>query len=109
MYAECGSVICVLATNLPLLPLQLKKLARRATIGIGRGGSPGGNSSGDMFLAFSTANEMELPQVDGAWRQMTYLNDERLDPVYLRSEEHTSELQSIIRISYAVFCLNKTI
>src|SRR3546814_18795291 len=87
MYAECGSVICVLATNLPLLPLQLKKLARRATIGIGRGGSPGGNSSGDMFLAFSTANEMELPQVHGAWRQMTYLKAERLDPVYLAAVE----------------------
>src|SRR3546814_11056265 len=44
-----------------------------------------------MFLAFSTANEMELPQVDGAWRQMTYLNDERLDPVYLAEVEAVEE------------------
>jgi D-aminopeptidase len=44
-----------------------------------------------MFLAFSTANEMELPQVGGAWRQMTCLNDERLDPVYLAGVEAVEE------------------
>lgn len=88
---ERGSIICILATDLPLLPLQLKKLARRATIGIGRGGTPGGNSSGDMFLAFSVANEMDLPQLSGPWRQMTSLNDEYLDPVYLAAVEAVEE------------------
>src|SRR5699024_3575855 len=88
---ERGSIICVIGTDLPLLPSQLQKLARRATIGIGRGGTPGGNNSGDMFLAFSTANDLDLPQVSGPWRQMTCLNDELLDPVYLAAVEAVEE------------------
>ncbi|CAM5182413.1 Beta-peptidyl aminopeptidase BapA [Castellaniella defragrans] len=83
MPAERGSVIVVIATDLPLSPLQLNKLARRATLGIGRGGTPGGNSSGDIFLAFSTANDGDLPQVSGPWRWMASLNDEFLDPMYV--------------------------
>ena len=51
-----GSIIVVLATDAPLLPHQLKRLARRASLGIGRMGGIGGNSSGDIFIAFSTAN-----------------------------------------------------
>lgn len=91
MPAERGSVIVVLATDLPLTPLQLERLARRATIGIGRGGTPGGNNSGDMFLAFSTANEMELPQLSGPWRDFRSLNDELLDSVYLAAVESIEE------------------
>lgn len=53
---ETGSIIIVVATDAPLLPHQLKRLARRATIGLGRTGSISGNGSGDIFLAFSTAN-----------------------------------------------------
>ena len=53
---ERGSIIVILATDLPLAPHQLQKLARRGAIGIGRNGTIGGNSSGDIFLAFSTAN-----------------------------------------------------
>lgn len=89
--SERGSVICIIGTDLPLLPSQLQKVARRATIGIGRGGTPGGNNSGDMFLAFSVANGMDLPQLSGAWRQMTCLNDEWLDPVYLAAVEAVEE------------------
>ena len=91
MMTERGSIIVILATDLPLSPSQLERLARRASIGIGRGGTPGGNNSGDIFLAFSTANEMPLPQLSGAWRQMTTLNDERLDPVYLAAVESVEE------------------
>jgi D-aminopeptidase len=91
MMTERGSIIVILATDLPLSPSQLERLARRASIGIGRGGTPGGNNSGDIFLAFSTANEMPLPQLSGAWRQMTSLNDERLDPVYLAAVEAVDE------------------
>ena len=91
MAVERGSIIVVLATNLPLSPGQLERLARRASLGIGRGGTPGGNNSGDIFLAFSTANEMELPQLSGPWRQMTMLNDELLDPVYLAAVEAVEE------------------
>ena len=53
---EVGSIIIVVATDAPLLPHQLKRLARRATLGLGRTGSTSGNSSGDIFIAFSTAN-----------------------------------------------------
>jgi L-aminopeptidase/D-esterase-like protein len=53
---EVGSIIIVIATDAPLLPHQLKRLARRATMGLARTGSTSGNSSGDIFIAFSTAN-----------------------------------------------------
>jgi D-aminopeptidase len=53
---EVGSIIIVLATDAPLLSHQLKRLARRATMGLARTGSTSGNSSGDIFIAFSTAN-----------------------------------------------------
>ncbi|WP_339115466.1 P1 family peptidase [Thioclava sp. GXIMD2076] len=91
MTAERGSIIVVLATDIPLQSGQLERIARRASIGIGRGGTPGGNNSGDIFLAFSTANEMDLPQLSGPWRQMVSLNDELLDPVYLAAVEAVEE------------------
>src|SRR5688500_18447746 len=54
---EQGSIIIVLATDAPLLPHQLERIARRATMGLARTGATSGNGSGDIFLAFSTANE----------------------------------------------------
>src|SRR6185436_19672747 len=54
--AEHGSIIAVVATDAPLLPHQLKRLARRVPLALGRMGSVSGDSSGDIFLAFSTAN-----------------------------------------------------
>ena len=53
---DVGSIIIVIATDAPLLPHQLKRLARRASLGLARTGSVSGNSSGDIFLAFSTGN-----------------------------------------------------
>jgi L-aminopeptidase/D-esterase-like protein len=53
---EQGSIIVVVATDAPLLPHQLQRLAKRVAIGVGRTGGFGGNSSGDIFVAFSTAN-----------------------------------------------------
>lgn len=91
MTSERGSIIVILATDLPLLPSQLERLSRRAAIGIGRAGTPGGDNSGDIFLAFSTANEMPLPQLSGPWRQMNCLNDEYLDPVYMAVVEAVDE------------------
>lgn len=91
MPAERGSIICVVATDIPLSPGQLERLARRATIGIGRGGTPGGNNSGDIFVAFSTANKAPLPQLDGHWVTCTTLNDELLDPVYLAAVQAVEE------------------
>jgi D-aminopeptidase len=51
-----GSIIVVIATDAPLLPHQLKRIAERATLGIGKTGGTGSNGSGDIFIAFSTAN-----------------------------------------------------
>src|SRR5438128_9884278 len=53
---ESGSIIIVIATDAPLLPHQLKRLAKRASLGLARTGSVSGNGSGDLFIAFSTAN-----------------------------------------------------
>src|SRR5262249_62284626 len=54
--AEYGSIIVVVATNAPLLPHQLKRIARRVSLGLGRTGSIAGNGSGGIFIAFSTPN-----------------------------------------------------
>jgi D-aminopeptidase len=88
---ETGSIIVVLGTDAPLAPLGLRHLARRAAIGIGRHGTPGGNNSGDMFLAFSTANECALPQLSAARMRFEYLNGELLDPLYLAAVEAIEE------------------
>jgi D-aminopeptidase len=55
-----GSIIVVLATDAPLHPTQLQRLAKRATVGLSRVGGWGANLSGDVFLAFSTANDLEV-------------------------------------------------
>ena len=55
--AETGSIIIVVGTDAPLLPQQLKRLAKRAALGLARVGGMAGNGSGDIFIAFSTANE----------------------------------------------------
>lgn len=61
--ADKGSIIIVVATDAPLLPHQLKRLARRAALGLARTGSTSGNGSGDIFIAFSTANpEADKPK-----------------------------------------------
>jgi L-aminopeptidase/D-esterase-like protein len=54
--AERGSIIAIAATDAPLSPHQLRRIAQRISLGIGRTGGTGGNGSGDIFLAFSTAN-----------------------------------------------------
>lgn len=91
MDKEHGSIIVVLGTNLPMAPHQLQRLAKRAAIGIGRGGTPGGNNSGDIFLAFSTANRGPLPQMAGSRLRLDMINDELLDPVYMAATESIEE------------------
>jgi D-aminopeptidase len=60
--ADSGSIIVVLATDAPLLPIQCQRLAKRATVGLAKAGGIGANSSGDIYLAFSTANHLTLDQ-----------------------------------------------
>ncbi len=88
---ELGSIIVIIATDAPLSPLSLRQVAKRAAIGIGRGGTPGGNSSGDIFLAFSTANEGPMPQFASPLLTRTELNIDGLDPFYLASVEAVEE------------------
>lgn len=88
---EQGSIIVVLGSDLPLAPHQLQRLAKRAAIGIGRGGTPGGNNSGDIFLAFSTANRGPIPQLAGPRRHFETINDELFDPIYLAAVEAIEE------------------
>lgn len=57
-----GSIIIVIATDAPLLPIQLQRLAKRATVGLGKVGGYGNNTSGDIFLAFSTANKIRAQE-----------------------------------------------
>ena len=88
---EQGSIIVVIATDAPLSPLTLRHLARRAAMGVARGGTPAGNSSGDIFLAFSTANAGPMPQDAGPLLTRVELNQEIIDPLYLAAAEATEE------------------
>lgn len=86
---ESGSIIVILATDAPLSGLGLRQLARRATLGLARGGTPGGNSSGDIFPAFSTANPMPMPK--GPLVTKVELQEDLLDPLYLAAVEAVEE------------------
>jgi D-aminopeptidase len=86
---DVGSIIIVVATDAPLLPGQLKRLARRATMGLARTGSSSGNSSGDIFIAFSTANR-EAGKEPGPNSVLTVSN-ERISPLFQATVEATEE------------------
>ncbi|MEY8840785.1 P1 family peptidase, partial [Cribrihabitans sp. XS_ASV171] len=88
---ETGSIIVVIATDAPLLPHQLNRLARRGSIGIGRGGTSGGHYSGDIFLAFSTANKQANPWHAPDVMELRALNDAHLDSFYTAAVQATEE------------------
>lgn len=87
--AGAGSIIAVVATDAPLLPHQLRQVARRAALGVGRVGGVGESSSGDIFLAFSTANA-GAARPEGV-RRVAMLPNERIDPVYLATVQAVEE------------------
>jgi D-aminopeptidase len=78
---EQGSIIVVVATDAPLLPHQLKRIATRVAVGIGRQGGFGGNSSGDIFIAFSTANPRAWHD-DVPVRDVKMLPNDRITPLF---------------------------
>ena len=86
---EAGSIIIVVATDAPLLPHQLKRLARRASLGLARTGSVSGNGSGDLFLAFSTANA-DAAKAEGAVK-LTMLPNEAMNPLFEATVQATQE------------------
>jgi L-aminopeptidase/D-esterase-like protein len=86
---EQGSIIMVVATDAPLLPHQLERISRRATMGLARTGATSGNGSGDIFLAFSTAN----PGVASAAREIhvNMLSNSRISALFSATVEATEE------------------
>ena len=79
---ETGSIIVVVATNAPLLPHQLARLARRAALGVGRSGAVSGHGSGDIFIAFSTANTEALDAPKDELAQARFIPDPALGPLF---------------------------
>jgi L-aminopeptidase/D-esterase-like protein len=86
---EYGSIIVVVATDAPLVAHQLKRVARRVSLALGRLGSISGNGSGDIFLAFSTAN----PGVASADRvvDLKMLPNDQIEPVFAATVQATEE------------------
>ncbi len=86
---DIGSIIVVVATDAPLISTQLKRVARRVSLGLGRDGSFASDGSGDIFIAFSTAN----PGAAGSkgLRQLTMLPNQRLNTIFLATVQATEE------------------
>lgn len=87
--ADQGSIIVVVATDAPLLPHQLERLVKRVSLGIGVMGGRGGNSSGDIFIAFSTANP-EVSKEDGI-AHLEMLPNEKINPLFEAAAAATEE------------------
>ena len=87
---DSGSLIVVIATDAPLLPIQLQRIARRCALGMGRTGTAGYNSSGDLFIAFTTARSKPAG-AGGARESLEFLSSEQLDPLFEATVESTQE------------------
>jgi L-aminopeptidase/D-esterase-like protein len=85
-----GSIIVVVGTDAPLLPHQLKRLARRVALAVGVMGGRGEDSSGDIFIAFSTANPAEVSKTAGT-AQLSMLPNERINPLFRAAVDATEE------------------
>src|SRR6185295_13176918 len=86
---DVGSIIIVVATDAPLLPHQLKRVARRAALGVGRLGGVASNSSGDIFIAFSTANPHASR--DSGLAQVSLVANDRISPLFEATVQATEE------------------
>jgi L-aminopeptidase/D-esterase-like protein len=86
---DIGSIIVVVATDAPLIPTQLKRVARKVSLGLGRDGSFSGDGSGDIFIAFTTANP-GAAEPKGV-HQLTMLPNQRLNPIFLATVQATEE------------------
>ena len=95
--AEAGSIIVIVATDAPLTPDQLKRLARRVSVGLGRIGSIEGDGSGDIFLAFSTANpgidegNSTVPPYTAPNAKVERMQSWKMSPVFSAVIEATEE------------------
>ncbi|HST29465.1 MAG TPA: P1 family peptidase [Chthoniobacterales bacterium] len=87
---DTGSCIAVVATDAPLLPNQLKRLARRVSLGLARTGTISGNGSGDLFIAFSTANKNSWAP-DAVTHAVQTIPNDLMDPIFTGVVEATEE------------------
>src|SRR5436189_5224050 len=87
---ESGSCIAVVATDAPLLPNQLKRLARRVSLGLARTGTISGNGSGDLFIAFSTANP-NVANPDQITHNVQTIPNDLIDPLFAGVVQATEE------------------
>src|SRR6059058_1762358 len=86
---DVGSIIIVVATDAPLLPHQLKRIAKRSALGVGRLGGLASNSSGDIFIAFSTANPRASR--DSGLAQVAMVSNDRITPLFEATVQATEE------------------
>jgi L-aminopeptidase/D-esterase-like protein len=86
---DVGSIIVVVATDAPLIPTQLKRVAKKVSLGLGRDGSYSGDESGDIFIAFSTANPGAVDPK--GLHQLTMIPNDSLDPIFLATVQATEE------------------
>ena len=89
-YEDKGSIVCVLATDLPLNERQLKRLLKRVELGIAKTGSYAGNGSGDVFVGFSTTNR-RLHYAEKALTKIDYFNDNYINTLFKSVVEMTEE------------------
>src|SRR5213592_1589167 len=87
---ESGSCIAVVATDAPLLPNQLKRLARRVSLGLARTGTISSNGSGDLFIAFSTANA-DVASPDQITHDVKTIPNDLMDPLFAGVVQATEE------------------
>ena len=91
---DVGSIIVIVATDAPLIPTQLKRIAKKVSLGLGRDGSYSGDGSGDIFLAFSTANPGAVsPKSDDpkGVHHLAMMPNDSLDPIFLATVQATEE------------------
>jgi L-aminopeptidase/D-esterase-like protein len=106
---EQGSIIIVVATDAPLLPHQLERVARRASLGLARTGATSGNGSGDIFIAFSTANPNAASVRDVATVRM--LSNDRISAIFSATVQATEEaiVNSLVAAETMTGAENRTV
>src|ERR1700733_2822824 len=91
---DVGSIIVIVATDAPLIPTQLKRIAKKVSLGLGRNGSYSGDGSGDIFLAFSTANPGAVSPKSNdpkGVHHLAMMPNDSLDPIFLATVQATEE------------------
>ncbi|KAK7426218.1 hypothetical protein QQZ08_007247 [Neonectria magnoliae] len=110
--AKDGSIIIIVATDAPLHPLQLQRLAKRATVGLARVGGYGHNPSGDVFLAFSTSNEIPVQTVTGQHRAVDPFKPRKLNIDYVDDQTINGLFEAVADATeeaiYNTLCMAET-